>query len=179
MGKQMTLILGGARSGKSGYAQSRLLAAGKPVLFVATAEAGDEEMAQRISAHRLGRPADWVTLEAHTRVGQAIGNAAATPYVLLDCMTLLASNILMSCPEPVDEKLYEQKMDWELDELMAAYRSHAGEWLIVSNEVGLGLVPPYPLGRIYRDGLGKVNQKLAQLADRVIFMVSGLPMTVK
>lgn len=179
MGKQLTLILGGARSGKSGYAQSRLLAAGKPVLFVATAEAGDEEMAQRISAHRLGRPADWVTLEAHTQVGQAIRNAAATPYVLLDCMTLLASNVLMSCAEPVDEKLYEQKMDRELDELMAAYRSHAGEWLIVSNEVGLGLVPPYPLGRIYRDGLGKVNQKLAQLADRVIFMVSGLPMTVK
>jgi adenosylcobinamide kinase/adenosylcobinamide-phosphate guanylyltransferase len=175
----MTLILGGARSGKSGYAQSRLLAAGKPVLIVATAEAGDEEMAQRISAHRLGRPADWVTLEAHTRVGQAIRNAAVTPYVLLDCMTLLASNILMSCPEPVDEKLYDQKMDWELNELTAAYRSHAGEWFIVSNEVGLGLVPPYPLGRIYRDGLGKVNQKLAQLADRVIFMVSGLPMTVK
>jgi adenosylcobinamide kinase/adenosylcobinamide-phosphate guanylyltransferase len=179
MGKQMTLILGGARSGKSNYAQSLLQAAGKPVLFVATAEAGDDEMAQRIAAHRLGRPTDWITLEAPTRVGPVIRDAAATPYVLLDCMTLLASNVLMACPEPVDEKLFEQKMDRELDELMAAYQSHPGEWVIVSNEVGLGLVPPYPLGRIYRDGLGKVNQKLAQLADRVIFMVSGLPMTVK
>jgi len=179
MGKQMTLILGGARSGKSGYAQSLLLMAGQPVLFVATAEAGDEEMAERIAAHRLSRPTDWITLEAPTRVGPAILNATTTPYVLLDCMTLLASNVLMSCPEPVDEKSFMQKMDWELDELMAAYRSHPGEWLIVSNEVGLGLVPPYPLGRVYRDGLGKVNQKLAHLADRVVFMVSGLPMTVK
>ena len=179
MGKQMTLILGGARSGKSGYAQSLLLATHKPVLFVATAEAGDEEMAGRIAAHRLGRPTDWITLEAPIRVGLAIRNVTATPYVLLDCMTLLASNVLMTCPEPVDEKLYGQKMDRELDELMAAYRSHPGEWLIVSNEVGLGLVPPYPLGRVYRDGLGKVNQKLAHLADRVVFMVSGLPMTVK
>jgi adenosylcobinamide kinase / adenosylcobinamide-phosphate guanylyltransferase len=179
MGKQMTLILGGARSGKSGYAQSLLMAARQPVLLVATAEAGDAEMAERIAAHRLGRPADWITLEAPSRVGPAIRTAPVTPYVLLDCMTLLASNVLMACPEPVDEKLYMQKMEQELDELMAAYQSHAGEWLIVSNEVGLGLVPPYPLGRIYRDGLGKVNQKLARLADQVIFMVSGLPMTVK
>jgi adenosylcobinamide kinase / adenosylcobinamide-phosphate guanylyltransferase len=179
MGKQMTLILGGARSGKSDYAQSLLIATQQPVLFVATAEAGDDEMADRISAHRAGRLAHWVTLEAQTHVGEAIRNAATTPYVLLDCITLLSSNVLMSCPEPVDEKLYLQKIEWELDELIAAYHAHAGEWFIVTNEVGLGLVPPYPLGRYYRDGLGRVNQKLAKFADKVIFMVAGIPMKVK
>ncbi|MGD0878916.1 MAG: bifunctional adenosylcobinamide kinase/adenosylcobinamide-phosphate guanylyltransferase [Anaerolineales bacterium] len=179
MGKQMTLILGGVRSGKSDYAQSLLTATQQPVLFVATAEAGDDEMANRIAAHRAGRPARWITLEAHTRVGEAIKNAAITPYVLLDCITLLASNVLTSCPEPLDEKLYLQKMESELDELIAAYHDHSGIWVIVTNEVGLGLVPPYPLGRYYRDGLGKVNQKLAKFSDRVILMVAGIPLTVK
>ena len=179
MGKQMTLIIGGARSGKSDYAHSLLAATQQPVLFVATAGAGDEEMVKRIAAHRAGRPADWITLEAQIHVGLAIKTAATTPYVLIDCVTLLASNILLACPEPVDEELYLQKMESELDELISAYHAHTGKWIIVTNEVGQGLVPPYLLGRIYRDGLGKVNQKLAKIADKVIFMVAGIPMTLK
>jgi adenosylcobinamide kinase / adenosylcobinamide-phosphate guanylyltransferase len=179
MGKQMRLITGGARSGKSDYAQTLLMATQQPVLFVATAQAGDQEMVKRIAAHRLGRPAEWITIEAPARVGPAIRNAASTPYVLLDCITLLASNVLMACPEPVDEKLFLQKLEWELDELIAAYQAHAGEWFIVTNEVGLGLVPPYSLGRYYRDGLGNANQRLARIADQVIFMVAGIPMKVK
>ncbi len=179
MGTKLTLVLGGARSGKSDYAQSILQASGQPVLFVATATAGDDEMAARISAHRASRPAHWVTLEAPERVGEAIEQAPETPYVLIDCLTLLASNILLAIPEPVDAAQYEQAMQQEIDRLIAAYQKHAGEWLIVSNEVGLGLVPPYPLGRYYRDGLGRANQKLARVADQVVFMVAGIPMQVK
>jgi len=179
MGKQMTLITGGARSGKSDHAQSLVAATRRSVLFVATAAAGDEEMANRIAAHRLNRPAGWITLEAQTHVGLAITNAAVTPFVLLDCITLLASNVLLACPEPVDEKQYLMTMETELEELIAAYRAHPGTWIIVTNEVGLGLVPPYPLGRLFRDGLGKVNQELAKIADHVIFMVAGIPMTIK
>jgi adenosylcobinamide kinase / adenosylcobinamide-phosphate guanylyltransferase len=120
-----------------------------------------------------------MTLEAETGVGRAIASAPATEWVLLDCMTLLASNVLLSLSEPVDENAYYTRMGEEVDEILAAYSNHSGEWLIVSNEVGLGLVPPYELGRYYRDGLGRANQQLARAADRVLFLVAGIPMVVK
>ena len=179
MGKKLTLVLGGARSGKSDYAQNLLMETGQPVLFVATATAGDEEMAARIAAHQASRPGHWSTLEAARDVGAALRGAPQTPYVLVDCLTLLASNVLLACPEPVDPQQYEQAMRQEIDSLLAAYAAHAGEWVIVSNEVGLGLVPPYALGRYCRDGLGRANQRLAAAADRVLFMVAGIPMMVK
>ena len=179
MQKQLTLILGGARSGKSGYAQSQVEQSGGSGLFVATATAGDTEMADRIAAHQASRSSIWTTLEASQHVGAAIRTAPPTDWVLVDCITLLANNVLMSFPEPVDEMGYQQVMQAEIDDLVAAYRSHAGEWLVVSNEVGLGLVPPYALGRFYRDALGRANQQLARAADRVLFLVAGIPMVVK
>jgi adenosylcobinamide kinase/adenosylcobinamide-phosphate guanylyltransferase len=178
--KQFTLVLGGARSGKSQHAQEMAAGRVQSVLYVATAEPGDEDMATRISRHRSSRPSHWLTLEAQTRVGPAI---LAFPdhfdLLLLDCLTLLASNVIAPLPEPANEETATRALDQELDDLVAAYRAGQASWIVVSNEVGLGLVPPYPLGRAYRDALGRSNQRLASLADEVIFMIAGLPMKIK
>ncbi len=176
---QLTLILGGARSGKSDYAEQLAGEAGERVLYIATAEIGDEEMAQRIAAHRLARPATWQTLEAPRYIGATLAEIEATPEVLLlDCLTLLVSNILLALesePQPVIETAVQA----ELEALLSAQARLSVPLIIVSNEVGLGLVPPYPLGRVYRDALGRANQYLAAQANRVIFMVAGIPMTIK
>jgi adenosylcobinamide kinase / adenosylcobinamide-phosphate guanylyltransferase len=182
MTKQLTLILGGARSGKSTYAETLAAEGGRHVLYVATAQAWDEEMTLRIANHRAQRPATWYTLEASCDVGQTITAALQihTPAViLLDCLTLLASNIITALPETVDEREATAALQVEVDALLAAYAQSDTTWIIVSNEVGLGIVPAYPLGRIYRDALGRANQRLAAVADEVLFMVAGLPMTVK
>lgn len=180
MGKKMTLILGGARSGKSTYAQNMAEAMNVPVLFVATAIAFDEEMAARIRKHQEERPAGWQTLEAQQQVGEAVQASGFTgPVVLLDCLTLLANNVILPLPDAETGNAAQEALDAEIDGLLTAYEASQSEWIIVSNEVGLGLVPPYPLGRVYRDALGRANQRLAQVADRVLFMVAGLPMIVK
>jgi adenosylcobinamide kinase / adenosylcobinamide-phosphate guanylyltransferase len=179
MGKSLTLILGGARSGKSTYAQKLLQERGGKVLYIATATSGDDEMEERIRTHQAERPMGWGTLEVSRHVGNAIRLENFQGDILLDCLTLLASNVMMEFPEPVDERAYTQNMQTEIDELLAAYRAHTGEWVIVSNEVGLGVVPAYEMGRYYRDALGRANQQLAAAADRVIFMVAGIPMIVK
>lgn len=179
MGRRLTLILGGARSGKSAYAQQLATERGERVLYVATAEAGDDEMKARIEAHRAERPAHWQTLEAPRAAGSAILSAGNADVILIDCLTLLANNVIVSLPEPVTEWQAESALREELDGLLAAYRAGDAEWIAVSNEVGLGLVPPYPLGRVYRDALGRANQRLAAAADEVLFMVAGLPMKVK
>ncbi|MEZ4862346.1 MAG: bifunctional adenosylcobinamide kinase/adenosylcobinamide-phosphate guanylyltransferase [Caldilineaceae bacterium] len=182
MAKQLTFILGGARSGKSSYAEKLAAARGRQVLYVATATAWDEEMRVRIANHQAQRPVQWQTLEATHQLGPAITAACAErapDLILIDCVTLLASNVLLALPEPLTEQSASAALLAEVDELLAAYRAGAATWVIVSNEVGLGVVPPYPLGRVYRDALGRANQRLAAAADEVIFMVSGLPMTVK
>jgi adenosylcobinamide kinase/adenosylcobinamide-phosphate guanylyltransferase len=190
MSKQLTLLLGGARSGKSRYAEQMVqvpsTAADAPtrVLFVATATACDEEMTRRIAAHRADRPAHWHTLEAPLQPGQAAreylaSQAAPFDWVLLDCMTLLANNVLFSLPENVSESDYQAALDSEVEQLTAAFQAGSASWVIISNEVGLGLVPPYPLGRMYRDVLGRANQRLAAAADTVLFLVAGLPLRVK
>ncbi len=182
MTKQLTFILGGARSGKSTYAEQLAAAQGERVLYVATAQAGDEEMAVRIAAHRAARPAQWRTLEAAQGVGAAIRTTLAhekADVVLVDCLTLLASNVLLTLPEGAAAESVESALYAEVAELLAAYAASDAAWIVVSNEVGLGIVPAYPLGRVYRDALGRANQQLAAAADRVLFMVAGLPMTVK
>ena len=177
---RLTLILGGARSGKSHYAEHAAPRLGRRVLYVATAEPGDDEMVARIAAHRAARPQDWVTLEADTLVGRAILQSSAEPdVVLLDCMTLLAANVVARLGEPVDEARAVTALNNEIDELLVAYRAGPAQWLVISNEVGLGVVPAYPLGRLYRDTLGRANQRLAAEADNVLFMVAGLPLVVK
>jgi adenosylcobinamide kinase / adenosylcobinamide-phosphate guanylyltransferase len=179
MGQKLTLVLGGARSGKSDYAQRMVEGSGEAALFVATATAGDEEMKARIAAHKASRSDIWQTLEAPLQVGQAIEEAATTPWVLLDCVTLLASNVLFSLQEPVDERIYQQAMNEEVQAILRAYQAQTGQWVIVSNEVGLGLVPPSAISRYYRDALGRANQMLAAAADEVVLMVAGIPMKVK
>ncbi len=189
MPRRLTLILGGARSGKSTLAQKLAAERGRTVLYVATATAGDEEMATRIAAHRAERPAHWRTLEAQTQVGAAIAAAttaaattaavAGSEVVLIDCLTLLANNVLLPLPEPVSDTAAQAALEAEVEGLLAAYAGSTAEWIVVSNEVGLGLVPPYPLGRIYRDALGRANQRLAAEADVVLFLVAGLPLTLK
>lgn len=180
MGKGLTLILGGARSGKSAYAQHLAAQQNRPVIFVATGIAFDEEMAARIKVHQSERPKDWFTLEAPREVGQAV-RACPSPadLLVLDCLTLLTNNVILALPDPEDARAAQAAMDHEIDGLLGAYETSGAEWLVVSNEVGLGLVPPTPLGRVYRDVLGRVNQRLAAIADRVLFMVAGLPMVVK
>ena len=182
--KQMILILGGARSGKSAYAET--LAAESSltgrVLYVATAEAWDDEMRARIAKHRAGRPAGWRTVEALTDAGRAAATAAAeAEVVLLDCLTLLTSNVILALPDDATATgaRAEAAALSEVNEILHAYRAGDATWIIVSNEVGLGLVPPYPLGRLYRDALGRANQCLAAAADTVLFMVAGIPMRVK
>jgi len=180
MGKRLTLILGGARSGKSSYAQHLASGRGNMVVYVATAEAGDEEMAERIAAHRAERSAHWRTLEAPRSVGAVIQSAAIqADVILIDCLTLLANNVMLLLPATVTGEVAEAALNAEVDGLLWAYADSLAEWIIVSNEVGLGLVPPYLLGRVYRDALGRANQRLAAMADEVYFMVAGLPLKVK
>lgn len=181
MTRELTLILGGARSGKSTYAETQAAQHGEHVLYVATAEAWDEEMRARIAAHRRQRPPTWRTVEAPRQPGAAIA-AALTPEtrcVLLDCLTLLANNVIIALPEGCDERAASAALNAELDLLLEAYHQSNAAWFIVSNEVGLGIVPAYPLGRLYRDALGRANQRLAAVAGHVVFMVAGLPMTLK
>lgn len=190
MSRHLTFILGGARSGKSRYAEELARRAGERVIFVATAQAHDEEMQRRIAVHRSNRPTTWRTLEAPTGVGAAIRAAPDTSpdAVLIDCITLLVSNLMLQGLEPhelqdvnvrVDEAAAQERLQAELDELLSVWRSSSASWIIVSNEVGSGLVPAYPLGRLYRDLLGWANQRLAAEADEVYLMVAGLPLKIK
>ena len=181
MTKQLILILGGARSGKSSYAEKLALELGGPdVLYVATAQAFDDEMRTRIATHQAQRPAGWRTLEAPSLAADWTPDASGdAQVVLLDCMTLLASNAVLAAGEDSDAEIAEAAVLAEVAALLAAYRAGEATWLVVSNEVGLGLVPPYPLGRVYRDALGCANEALAAVADRVLFMVAGLSLTVK
>ncbi|MEE9913176.1 MAG: bifunctional adenosylcobinamide kinase/adenosylcobinamide-phosphate guanylyltransferase [Deltaproteobacteria bacterium] len=174
----LTLILGGARSGKSTFAEEAARATGKSVLFIATATAGDDEMAERIRQHQASRPAGWQTLELPLNLGRNV-HAPAAGAVIVDCITLLVSNILFSLPDGSPDTVIIQKVREEIDELIAAQIRLGGQWLVVSNEVGLGLVPPNPIGRVYRDALGFANQALARKASRVILMVAGIPMVIR
>ena len=179
MGK-LTLILGGARSGKSSYAQSLAEETGKSVTFLATAQALDEEMSARIQKHRAERSPDWETLEIPLDISTHLGKIK-TDVVILDCMTLLVTNLLMQFVKAdlVDEAPFTQALQKEVDELIAKIGRQKQDWIIISNELGLGLVPPYQMGRVYRDWLGWANQQLARTADKVIFMVAGIPTVIK
>ncbi len=175
---KLTFILGGARSGKSSYAQQVAQGKGGKVLYVATATAGDDEMKTRIENHRAERPSDWQTLELPLNVAEAIERELAerpADVVLLDCMTLLASNLILRLPEDTSEQQASQAVLDEVEALLACMKKSNAHWIIVSNEVGLGLVPPYPLGRIYRDALGRANQRLAMISDQTILMIAGIP----
>jgi len=175
-----TLIIGGARSGKSRFAQELAINSGKSVLFVATATAGDEEMRQRIEEHRRKRPATWSTLETTTHIGNQIQhNIGNTQVVIVDCITLLVNNIFSQFAEPIDASLVEKEVNSEISELVECMSHVDASFIVVTNEVGTGLVPANEMGRFYRDLLGKANQLLAQQSDEVYLMVAGLSVKIK
>jgi len=175
--KKCILILGGARSGKSQFAQSLAGKLSNRVLFVATAEAGDEEMRSRIEEHKKSRPRTWRTLEVPIRVVEQIGGQIGdADVVIIDCITLLISNLLVG---EGDDRYKEKQVITEIERLIACIDKQEVTTIIVSNEVGLGLVPENRLSRFYRDLLGRTNQLLAQHADEVYLMVAGIPVEVK
>ncbi|MBN2186371.1 MAG: bifunctional adenosylcobinamide kinase/adenosylcobinamide-phosphate guanylyltransferase [Dehalococcoidia bacterium] len=197
MAEKFILILGGARSGKSSFAQKLAGKLGQKVLFVATGEPLDEEMALRIKEHRRTRPKNWRTLEIGIKVGQKLGHQINdAEVVLLDCLTLLVSNILTkeyrgtspsnstgedsgeSASDETISKAEKQVMS-EMEELINVADKYEGDFVVVSNEVGLGLVPETKLGRDYRDILGRANQFLARHASEVYFMAAGIPLKIK
>jgi len=181
--RKIILLLGGARSGKSFFAQE--LAKKKDrVLFVATAEAGDEDMRQRIEKHKQSRPSAWRTLETTTWVGDHIEAAFdKEALVIIDCITLLVSNIFCRYNETefasISDEALEKEVMTEIRELQECLVNVSASFIIVSNEVGLGLVPDNRMGRLYRDILGRANQMLAQSADEVYFMAAGIPLRIK
>jgi adenosylcobinamide kinase/adenosylcobinamide-phosphate guanylyltransferase len=175
-----TLVTGGARSGKSTYAQEMALKAGGAVLFVATAEAGDEDMRKRIEAHKKSRPANWTTLEATMHIGsRIIDNIDGARTVIIDCITLLVNNIFMQYDDNTDANIAEQGVMGEIQELIDCMERIDAHFIIVTNEIGLGVVPADRISRLYRDILGRANQKLAEFADEVYLLVAGIPVTIK
>jgi adenosylcobinamide kinase/adenosylcobinamide-phosphate guanylyltransferase len=187
--RHLVVVLGGARSGKSAFAQSLTaqLAGERPVIYLATAQGHDDEMRARIAGHRAERPAHWLTLEEPLDPGAALaalGETGGAGAVVLDCVTLLVSNLLLQdtsldAPGSQDADRAEARVGEVIDALLAEYLRHTWSLVLVTNEVGMGLVPPYPLGRQFRDILGRVNARLAQAADTVVFLVAGLPVELK
>lgn len=164
------LILGGARSGKSRLAEQRARESGLAVVYVATAAAGDEEMTARIAEHRRRRPADWRTVEAPHALAETL-NAEAAPdrLLLVDCLTLWLGNLI----EDAD------RLDREREALVSALPGLPGEIVLVSNEVGQGIVPDNALARRFRDEAGWLHQAVGEVCERVTLVVAGLPVTLK
>jgi adenosylcobinamide kinase/adenosylcobinamide-phosphate guanylyltransferase len=150
------------------------------VLFVATAQAYDDEMRRRIATHRAERPPDWVTLESPTDLAGDIGHMAArhqdVGVVIVDCLTLWVSNVLLAVDDNEDAEAYVAE---RVRMLLQSIETLPLHWILISNEVGLGVVPATPLGRRYRDALGRANQIVAGVAERVVLMVAGLEVPVK
>jgi adenosylcobinamide kinase/adenosylcobinamide-phosphate guanylyltransferase len=166
----VTLVLGGARSGKSRYAEALVMAAARAGTYIATAEAGDPEMAARIAEHRAHRGDFWRTVEAPLDLtGALAANAAPDRPILIDCLTLWLSNLLGA----------GRVIEHESEAMCGALRDARGPVVLVANEVGLGLVPETPLGRRFRDEAGRLNQRVAAIADRVVFVAAGLPLVLK
>ena len=191
MGK-LILILGGARSGKSSYAEQIVReSSGEHVLYVATARAGDDEMRERVIKHQQSRPATWRTLEAPENVGAAIlASADDAKAILVDCLTVLVANCLLAAAGPEDDPFddpgddpfqpaIEERVKAEVEGIVGCAEQLTANIVVVSNEVGMGVVPPYELGRAYRDLLGRANQIMARHADEVYLLVAGISMKVK
>jgi adenosylcobinamide kinase / adenosylcobinamide-phosphate guanylyltransferase len=167
-----TLVLGGVRSGKSRFAERLAREEGGAVAVIVTATAGDEEMAQRIELHRARRPADWLVVEAPVELGGAIRDAAVPGVVVIvDCLTLWLANLLA-----LDDSAAFTR---ERDALLNALEQVPGFVVLVSNEVGAGIVPTNQLARRFRDEAGILHQQLAQVCEHVVLMVAGLPLAVK
>lgn len=181
--KRLVLILGGARSGKSLFAEDLAARAGGPVTYMATSVAGDDEMVRRVAAHRERRPAEWATVEETLQIPETIVRLGQEPGILLiDCLTGWLSNMLLDnrLPHPgASDNEKEEYIKSRVEDLASAAGKSGAIVLVVSNEVGLGLVPPYPLGRLFRDVSGNANRYLASVADEVYLVVAGLAVEIK
>ena len=166
---RLTLVLGGARSGKSRYAESIVMGLPPPWIYVATAEPLDDEMLARIAEHRARRGSDWRSIEAPRDLAGALSEIPAGAAVLVDCLTLWLSNLMLAGAD----------VDAETERLDGVLARSATPVVLVSNEVGSGGVPAYPVGCRYRDLLGEINQRVARVADDVVLMVAGLPLALK
>ena len=179
---KIVLITGGARSGKSAFAEKLARQAGPRVAYIATAEVGDGEMAERVALHRLRRPAEWQTHEAPAQAENAIDAIAAAKQaelILFDCLTVYTSNALLAQPEDAPVPLRRETVLAAVDRLLAAAGRFPGTVVFVTNEVGDGIVPDNALAREYRDLAGLVNQKAAQAATEVYWVICGLPVEIK
>ena len=166
------LILGGARSGKSSYAEKRAQASGKTVIYIATATAGDDEMRQRISLHQQQRPEHWQLIEEPVKLSEVlIENDDSDHCLLVDCLTLWLSNCLA-----IDSDSFFEQQQCELINTVSELKS---DLIMVSNEVGQGIVPMSELGRKFVDESGRLHQQLAKVCDRVVFITAGLPQILK
>jgi len=175
---RLILVTGGARSGKSAYAQRRSLElGGDDVTVIVTARPCDDEMARRIARHRAARPTPWRTVEVPTNASAAV-RAASTEVILLDCVTVLFANVLLEA-EARGEETALAAMATESSALLEAAAAREGTLIAVTNEVGSGIVPDGRLGRWFRDGLGIANQRLAGAAQEVVLLVCGLPLPLK
>jgi adenosyl cobinamide kinase/adenosyl cobinamide phosphate guanylyltransferase len=164
----LTLVLGGARSGKSRHAEALLMRHAAPWVYLATAEAWDEEMRARIAEHRARRDGRWRTVDVPLDLPAALGEAGGCP-VLVDCLTLWLTNLMLG----------ERDVGAATAALLAALRARAAPTVLVANEVGLGIVPETPLGRAFRDQAGVLNQRVAAEAGHVHFIAAGLPLVLK
>lgn len=178
-----TLVLGGARSGKSAYAEQLALATGKEVIYLATARIGDGEMAERIERHKAQRPARWITVEEPLGLGEALSTwCAPQRVVLVDCLTLWLSNLLF-----IDGAAYPEVGQLVLPTLFHQLRAQFlatldnlnGEVILVSNEVGMGIVPMGAISRAFMDQAGRLNQAVAARCERAVWVAAGLPLVLK
>lgn len=176
-------VFGGARSGKSRFSESLVGAAGDNILYVATAQVLDDEMRRRVAAHKARRPASWETLEAYSRTFDKLAeklDSKTYQGVIIDCIAVWASNIIITLPEISSEDYAQSIILPELKKLFTIVAEHPETTFVaVSNEVGLGIIPSYPLGRLYRDILGRINQEIVQQAKTANFLIAGMPLKIK
>jgi adenosylcobinamide kinase / adenosylcobinamide-phosphate guanylyltransferase len=166
----LLLVTGGARSGKSRYALERAALFGSPRIFVATAQAGDAEMAARIARHRAERRRRWRTVQAPRKLGPILRRASAG-VVVIDCLTLWLANVMG------DDAAHDVADD--VDTLVRALARRRCAVVAVTNEVGMGIVPEHPLARAFRDAAGFMNQRVAAIADEVVIVIAGRPLRIK
>ena len=166
---RLSLILGGARSGKSAFAEKLATSAARPRAYIATSQAFDAEMEAKIAKHRQDRGLDWQTIEAPLDIEAALAEVTANSIVLIDCLTLWLSNQMHAAAD----------IDVEITNLLTVLSATPNPVICVSNEVGMGLVPDTPLGRQFRDFQGRLNRKIAEQADLAVFVAAGLPLTLK